>query len=539
VTNTRMVPLTEQLAELTAQEWLDLDYATCRDDFFYWLENHGVIVEEDTGKIHVGIGLWAGVGDWPGQREYLQAIIDGSNVISGKARQCGWSWLLENYEYWVLEFKKNRRLALIHRADDEAIEHLERVKKIHRHQPEWIARLPVVHGMDNKHTYALGTKASYSVMRAYPCSEAAARGVSAHLIHCEEFAFWDNADVTYTALRATAGDAHRQVVILSTANGHGNKYHELWLKAELGQVSFKAIFMPWGTHPARDQAWYDQMESDMGPRMMQQEFPATPQQMFAKVEGAIYPQFSRSRHVGRPAYNPDVPLTLGFDWGFNNPCCVLFAQFVGSDRCQVLNELYQSGLAPSQLADEVVLMLEQYGILVGSTKRDWIEEQIQAVKANGNGNGDGKYQQAGFAVMEHRATNGVWEPPNTHRINVGYADPSGAGEIAELELRGIPMTASTSKGGKLNAVSEGIGTVRGLLIRQDMPGLLIHADNCPNLIRELPDYAYNPRAQGEVPIKLNDHSSDALRYLVHGEIGEPEVDWRGMPVCKNGAPAEM
>lgn len=259
---------------LLALEW-DRQWLRCYDDFWYWLAHYGVIVEEDTGNVIRGISLW------PEQRSYLQHVVDGANVITGKSRQVGVSWLIENYEYWLLEYRDRRRMALIHYKDDEAMTHIERVKLIHRNQPPQLARKAIVPGHDSKHEYALGSKESYSIIEGYACTEGAGRGVSATLVHCEEFAFWppNEAQAVFTAVRATAGDANRQIVIISTANGEGNLYHQLWQKAESGEGTFVPVFIPWTANPARDQHWYDSTRADLM-ELMRQEYPASPEEMF-------------------------------------------------------------------------------------------------------------------------------------------------------------------------------------------------------------------------------------------------------------------
>ncbi len=270
---------TRASASLTPEQALqhehDTEWLLCYDDFWYWLANYGVIVEEDTGNVIRGIQLW------PAQRIYLQHIVDGDNVITGKSRQVGVSWLIENREYWLLEYRDRLRMALIHYKDDEAMTHIERVKLIHRHQPEFLARKAIVPGHDSKHEYALGSKDTYSIIEGYACTEGAGRGVSATLVHCEEFAFWppNEARAVFAAIRATAGDKNRQIVIISTANGEGNLYHELWQKAEAGDGSFVPVFIPWDANPARDQAWYDSVSADLM-ELMRQEYPATADEMF-------------------------------------------------------------------------------------------------------------------------------------------------------------------------------------------------------------------------------------------------------------------
>lgn len=96
------------------------------------------------------------------------------------------------------------------------------------------------------------------------------------------------------------------------------------------------------------------------------------------------------------------------------------------------------------------------------------------------------------------------------------ADPAALAHRQELrESEGIDTVPAD------NAVSYGIGLITSLLGR----GLLLVSDRCWGVIKEMPDYAYDPKAaeRGEdEPIKANDDSVDAFRYV----ITTTESEWR-------------
>lgn len=87
-------------------------------------------------------------------------------------------------------------------------------------------------------------------------------------------------------------------------------------------------------------------------------------------------------------------------------------------------------------------------------------------------------------------------------------DPSAASFSQQLLRDGRPSHPGD------NAVLDGIRTVASLLAT----GRLLVSDACPELIKEIPAYAWDPKASlaGEdAPIKANDHGVDALRYGLH------------------------
>jgi PBSX family phage terminase large subunit len=87
-------------------------------------------------------------------------------------------------------------------------------------------------------------------------------------------------------------------------------------------------------------------------------------------------------------------------------------------------------------------------------------------------------------------------------------DPAEAGFRNQLYTDGVSNTAPAD-----NTVLQGIRLIASLLATDK----LVISDRCPELIRELAGYRWDPKAtaRGEdAPLKQNDHSCDALRYAV-------------------------
>jgi hypothetical protein len=71
---------------------------------------------------------------------------------------------------------------------------------------------------------------------------------------------------------ATGGGA----IILSTPNGVGNFFHQLWVESESKTNSrFHQIKLPWTVHPDRDQSWRDKQDDLLGIRGARQECDAS------------------------------------------------------------------------------------------------------------------------------------------------------------------------------------------------------------------------------------------------------------------------
>ncbi|WP_424862112.1 PBSX family phage terminase large subunit [Streptomyces sp. MMS24-I29] len=97
-----------------------------------------------------------------------------------------------------------------------------------------------------------------------------------------------------------------------------------------------------------------------------------------------------------------------------------------------------------------------------------------------------------------------------------FVDPSAASFSTQMWQDGNPGLARAA-----NEVADGIRSVSSLLAADR---LLVH-ESCEGLLTELPGYSWDPKAtaRGEdKPLKIDDHSADALRYAVHSTAHE----WR-------------
>lgn len=72
------------------------------------------------------------------------------------------------------------------------------------------------------------------------------RSNTAQLLHGSEFGFWDSPEMHFAGLgNAISDNPGTEIVLESTANGIGNKFHKLWQDAESGKGEYIAIFVPW------------------------------------------------------------------------------------------------------------------------------------------------------------------------------------------------------------------------------------------------------------------------------------------------------
>jgi hypothetical protein len=130
-----------------------------------------------------------------------------------------------------------------------------------------------------------------SIIKSLPSASDPARGSSAFLIVVDEWGFLPNAEEAWASIEPVA-DIGGNVIGLSTANGSGNFFHNLWIGSESGENNFANMFFPWSAVDDRDEAWYEAKKRSMSEWQLAQEYPTTPEEAFIKS--------------GRPVFNIDI-----------------------------------------------------------------------------------------------------------------------------------------------------------------------------------------------------------------------------------------
>ncbi|MFE2033051.1 PBSX family phage terminase large subunit [Streptomyces scopuliridis] len=189
------------------------------------------------------------------------------------------------------------------------------------------------------------------------------------------------------------------------------------------------------------------------------------------AEGAIFDAYDEQQHVV-----DELPSMrrhwVGIDYGTSNPFSALLLGAGDDDRLYVVSEWrHDARVAHRQMTDAA------YSRAV----RHWLAEQ------------------------------GI-EPEWT------FIDPSAASYSTQLWADGHP--------GVTRAVNDVLDGIRSVSVALDSGLLRIHR-SCAGLLAELPNYVWSEEAaaRGEdKPVKKDDHSVDALRYVIHSTAHE----WRGL-----------
>lgn len=207
---------------------------------------------------------------YPYQKALLLNFIKNRFTIVLKFRQAGVTELISLYCLWLAMFHSHKNIVIISIKDRVAKKVLKKIKFMYNNLPPHL-KVGVANGRGSD----IGTASELefstgSIISSIPTTEEAGRSEAISLLVMDEAAIVRWADRIWAAsfpTLSTGGSA----IINSTAYGVGNFFHKLWVNAFAGGNRFVPIRLLWNMHPERNQAWYDEQRSILGPRRTAQE----------------------------------------------------------------------------------------------------------------------------------------------------------------------------------------------------------------------------------------------------------------------------
>jgi len=241
----------EQVKNVIAQE-----YIKCAQDPIYFLKRYCYIQHPVRGRVLFALYVF--------QEKVLKLIKENQNSIILKSRQLGISTLVAGYTLWLMTFHKDKNILVLATTQATARNLVGKVQFMYENLPKWLQIKTVE---DNK--LSLRFK-NGSKIRAASSSSDAARSEAVSLLVIDEASFISEISETFASAQQTLATGG-QCIALSTPNGTGGWFHQMWVKAETRENTFLPIRLPWNVHPERDQHWRDKQDADLGPRMAAQE----------------------------------------------------------------------------------------------------------------------------------------------------------------------------------------------------------------------------------------------------------------------------
>ena len=179
------------------------------------------------------------------QSQLIQDYVDYRFNIILKGRQIGISEVTASYAAWLMMFHRNKNILVMATKADTAKNIIKKIRTAIHRLPEWLKIADVVG--DNKLSIELSNG---SQCKAIASSDDAGRSEALSLLIIDEAAFVKNLEELWVGLFPTVS-AGGNIIVLSTPNGVGNKFHTLWTESERGENEFHRTKLMWWVHPER------------------------------------------------------------------------------------------------------------------------------------------------------------------------------------------------------------------------------------------------------------------------------------------------
>lgn len=210
------------------------EFKRCKESPTYFISNYIKVTHPVRGLVPFKL--------YPFQHDILDALEGNRFNILRKFRQAGCTTISAAYSLWMIVFQKHKQVVILSKGDAESTEVLDRIKIMYEELPSFIKPKMVE---DNKHTMKLSTG---STIKSRPSGKQSGRSLAGSLLIIDEAAFIENIHTIWAAVYPIISTGGRAFV-LSTVNGVGNWYYDVYHKAVAGENSFNPIDINWESHP--------------------------------------------------------------------------------------------------------------------------------------------------------------------------------------------------------------------------------------------------------------------------------------------------
>lgn len=221
---------------LMSKEELRAEYLKCQNDPIYFTKTYIKVEHQLLGLVNFDL--------FPFQETIFNDLKAHRFNLLRKFRQAGATTIGCAYSLHIAIFQKNKTIAILSIGDRESMEVLARIKIMYEELPPFL-RPKIAKGGHNKHVLHLSTG---SKIKARPAQKTSGRSLAGYFLMIDEAAFIENIGDIWAAVYPIISTGGR-VFVLSTVNGMGNWYHNLYEEGIKGQNSFHVIDIKWQEHP--------------------------------------------------------------------------------------------------------------------------------------------------------------------------------------------------------------------------------------------------------------------------------------------------
>lgn len=336
------------------------------------------------------------------QLRLADCLLENKRVIILKARQIGASTIIRAYFTWkALISAEPLRLGIMSYTHESAA-------YLHSLDRSFVDSLPasMKRKLDSATARTIKFKDTGAELRSFTAGMkgGGTRSYALSDLHLSEFAHYDDQEEVLSNAVSTVGEGG-QIVIETTANGPGDKYHQL--VTESGENGWTLFWSPWFEHAAyskqarfglnnvthmtqderrlkskwnlsSDQMyWRRTMIHTMGLDKFTQEYPATPEEAFtATSKSYLQPKHLEGVEIkGGPASGPSKeiylvpvegfdtrPLALGVDVAAGNGHDYSCITAVDVEIGQPVFHYYCNDESPSRISERLMGMCEKWNV---------------------------------------------------------------------------------------------------------------------------------------------------------------------------------
>ena len=258
-------------------------------DFFKFLQ----VFDKDAGKVVPFV-----LNDE--QELLLEALLEHNRVVVCKARQIGCSTLIRAYFLWRQYTSLEPDTSVILSYTRDSADHLHSIDKgFYLALPK-----PLQRKLSKSSSRTLTFKDTKATLRSFTAGGKAGstRSFTFSSAHISEFAFFDDQSDLLANCVASVGKG--QIVIETTPNGPGDKYHELILGSPVND--WHVCFFPWHKH--KKYQTKSQFHHENVPDMSEAE--KTIQKKWGLTKAQMYWRRRQVTTMGLDKFKREYPSTL-------------------------------------------------------------------------------------------------------------------------------------------------------------------------------------------------------------------------------------
>ena len=358
------------------------------------------------------------------QLDLLEVLQRSNRVIVPKARQLGISTLIRAYFFWKAYCAEHPRPYAVMSHTRASAEGLNKMDKVFYKNLPPKYRVPLGK-LNTRHMVFKESGASMDIYTAG--GRGGTRSFAAAAAHLSEFAFYPNQEETLAEVEATVGDG--QIIIESTANTPGDKFHSLILASLAGETDWEVAFYGWDLKPEYRQKpsrnfrltapdrklmeehaldinqlyWRKRKIATLGLDKFRREFPLTVEESFAAstipyfdleiLEGVEPIPLGKRPHRLVEEGNPQEQYVLGCDVSAGVGADYSAVTVLSLATREPVYHFESNTITPSQLAEELLRIAAKYN------------QPLMLVEGN-------SYGGTVLSLLEQAGYKKLWTDPN-------------------------------------------------------------------------------------------------------------------------------